>query len=136
MGELIGIATTDKDGLISKSNNSRILQTLLSENKIKMFKLYTLKSQWIPITFRLIVYNTAGQLMISCEIIASLTSTGLTVSISNKTGNTGEFLKFYKNDNSIYIKCLSGDFRINVYNVETKIENTSESLSGLTEIPV
>ena len=136
MGGLIGTATTEKDGLISKSNNSRILQTLLSENKVKMFRLYKLSSQWVPITFRLVAYNTLGQLMISCEIIASLTSTGLTVSISNKTGNAGEYLKLYRDDNSIYARCLSGDFRINVYNVETKIENTGESLSGLTEIPV
>ena len=126
----------EKDGLISKSNHSRILQTLLSENKVKIFRLYTLSSKWVPITFRLVAYNTAGELIISCEIIASLTDAGLTVSIFNKTGNAGVFLKLYRDDNSIYIKCLSGDFRINVYNIETKIENMGESLSGLTEIQV
>lgn len=132
---LIGVATKEKDGLIDKNSFLKIEQISLSNEVIKILDISYMKA-WDPFMF-MIITSTTDLNRLGCFVCyGSITGVSLTVKINTLFSINNPIIKFYNNNNKLYIQSSSTE-KILISGLRIPIEEVEDSeISGVEPIEV
>ena len=122
-------------GLQGFNNDIKNVITVINNyNQDKLYQIFNITSTYRPYSAHFLLYDSLGRLVLDTTIIAVKTSSSIIVQTLNKDNISSSQVKFYYDDNNVYMRLLFGDLYCKVIYSSDKAINSSASIESLIEV--